>query len=100
MIAHLQAATGNIVQIQNNVVDVKFRVSETPAEFTLLEVKQTGKQPLALEVQVVLGGGIVRTIALGCTKSLSTGMNATDTGTSNTSQVCNAQTHIASRLFR
>ena len=71
--------TGTISQIIGVVVDIHF--SETlPALFNAIEIQMTDKKTLVLEVQQHLGGGVVRTIAMGPTDGLSRGAEAADTG--------------------
>jgi F-type H+/Na+-transporting ATPase subunit beta len=67
-------ASGRIAQIMGPVVDVEF--SDTPpVVFTALQVGD-----LTLEVELILGNGRVRTIALGPTEGLSRGLEVTNTG--------------------
>lgn len=57
-------ATGKIVQVIGAVVDVEFPQDAVPRVYDALEV-MNGNENLVLEVQQQLGGGIVRTIAMG-----------------------------------
>ena len=62
-------ATGKIVQVIGAVVDVEFPQDAVPRVYDALEV-QNGNESLVLEVQQQLGGGIVRTIAMGSSDGL------------------------------
>lgn len=65
-------ATGKIVQVIGAVVDVEFPQDAVPRVYDALEV-QNGNERLVLEVQQQLGGGIVRTIAMGSSDGLRRG---------------------------
>lgn len=69
---------GTIAQIIGAVVDVRF-ADEIPSMLNALTV-QNGGTTLVLEVAQHLGGGIVRTIAMGSTDGLVRGVEVTDTG--------------------
>src|ERR1051325_1103770 len=60
---------GHICAIRGPVVDVAFPPGEMPHLLEALKVA-TGQQTLILEVQLLLGGGIARTVALGHTDGL------------------------------
>ena len=66
-------ATGKIVQVIGAVVDVEFPQDAVPRVYDALEV-QNGNERLVLEVQQQLGGGIVRTIAMGSSDGLRRGL--------------------------
>ena len=70
-------ATGKIVQIIGAVVDVEFPQDAVPKVYSALEV-QNGDARLVLEVQQQLGGGVVRTIAMGTSDGLKRGLNVND----------------------
>ncbi|MDU2480130.1 MAG: F0F1 ATP synthase subunit beta [Klebsiella sp.] len=70
-------ATGKIVQVIGAVVDVEFPQDAVPRVYEALEV-QNGKEVLVLEVQQQLGGGIVRTIAMGSSDGLRRGLEVKD----------------------
>ncbi len=70
-------ATGKIVQVIGAVVDVEFPQDAVPRVYDALEV-QNGNETLVLEVQQQLGGGIVRTIAMGSSDGLRRGLPVTD----------------------
>lgn len=66
-----------IIQIIGPVVDVEFQEETMPSLGNALEVQ---KKNLILEIQQYLGGGVVRTLAMGPTEGLKRGDEATDTG--------------------
>jgi F-type H+-transporting ATPase subunit beta len=70
-------SSGKIVQIIGAVIDVEFPRGEVPKVYEALIVDN---QNLTLEVQQQLGDGIVRTIAMGVSDGLTSGMVATNTG--------------------
>lgn len=72
-------ATGKIVQIIGAVVDVAFSQESVPKVYDALNVKREGER-LVLEVQQQLGGGIVRTIAMGSSDGLRRGLEVENTG--------------------
>ncbi|EOD78143.1 ATP synthase F0F1 subunit beta [Grimontia sp. AD028] len=72
-------ATGKIVQIIGAVVDVEFPQESVPQVYDALNVKREGER-LVLEVQQQLGGGIVRTIAMGSSDGLRRGLEVENTG--------------------
>ncbi|WP_325891273.1 F0F1 ATP synthase subunit beta [Grimontia sp. NTOU-MAR1] len=72
-------ATGKIVQIIGAVVDVEFLQESVPQVYDALNVKREGER-LVLEVQQQLGGGIVRTIAMGSSDGLRRGLEVENTG--------------------
>ncbi|MDD3647934.1 MAG: F0F1 ATP synthase subunit beta [Candidatus Dojkabacteria bacterium] len=71
---------GLIRTIRGVVIDVEFPDDELPAIFEALEVKRSDESRLILEVQQFLGGGMVRTIAMGPTDGLRREMTVTATG--------------------
>jgi F-type H+-transporting ATPase subunit beta len=72
-------ATGKISAIRGVVVDVDFAENEIPEIFEALEV-DVAEGRLILEVQQHLGGGLVRTVAMGSTDGLPRGINVRATG--------------------
>jgi len=70
-------ATGKIVQVIGAVVDVEFPQDAVPQVYSALEVKN-GDARLVLEVQQQLGGGVVRTIAMGASDGLKRSLEVTD----------------------
>ena len=72
-------ATGKISAIRGVVVDVNFADEEIPEIYEALNVAvDEGK--LVLEVQQHLGGGLVRTVAMGSTDGLPRGLDVVATG--------------------
>ncbi|WP_266180237.1 F0F1 ATP synthase subunit beta [Dyella humicola] len=68
---------GKVVQIIGAVIDVEFPRDQVPQVYDALKIDGTD---ITLEVQQVLGDGIVRTIALGSTGGLKRGLVARNTG--------------------
>lgn len=68
---------GTIAQILGNVVDVEFVEGQLPAIFEALRVPLgEGQEDLILEVQMHLGGNMVRTVAMDTTDGLRRGVAA------------------------
>lgn len=72
-------ATGKISAIRGVVVDVDFAEEEIPEIYEALNVAAEAGQ-LVLEVQQHLGGGLVRTVAMGSTDGLPRGLDVVATG--------------------
>lgn len=72
-------ATGKISAIRGVVVDVEFSEQELPEIFEALNV-QGASGNLVLEVQQHLGGGMVRSVAMGSTDGLPRGLAVESTG--------------------
>jgi len=70
---------GNVVQVIGAVVDVEFPQDSVPKVYDALKVTNEGYH-LVLEVQQQLGGGVVRTIAMGSSDGLRRGLNVENTG--------------------
>ena len=68
---------GKIVQIIGAVVDVEFPRDTIPRVYDALKLDANG---LTLEVQQLLGDGVVRTIAMGSSDGLKRGMTVSNTG--------------------
>jgi len=68
---------GKVVQIIGAVIDVEFPRDQVPQVYDALKIDGT---EITLEVQQVLGDGVVRTIALGSTEGLKRGLAARNTG--------------------
>ncbi|EAR22943.1 F0F1 ATP synthase subunit beta [Nitrococcus mobilis] len=68
---------GNVVQIIGAVVDVEFPYEAVPKVYDALLIDG---QELTLEVQHQIGGGVVRTIAMGSTDGLRRGVKVSNTG--------------------
>jgi len=73
-------STGKVVQIIGAVVDVEFPQDAVPQVYDALNVTEGKLEGLVLEVQQQLGGGVVRTIAMGTSDGLSRGLNVINTG--------------------
>ena len=61
---------GKVVQIIGAVVDIEFPQEAVPRVYDALRVTEGDLSGLTLEVQQQLGGGVVRTIAMGTTDGL------------------------------
>ena len=68
---------GKIVQVIGAVVDVEFPRDAIPHVYDALKLDEDG---LTLEVQQLLGDGVVRTIAMGSSDGLKRGMSVSNTG--------------------
>ena len=68
---------GKIVQIIGAVVDVEFPRNAIPKVYDALKLVEGD---LTLEVQQLLGDGVVRTIAMGSSDGLKRGLAVTNTG--------------------
>lgn len=68
---------GKIVQIIGAVVDVEFPRDMIPRVYDTLKLDENG---LTLEVQQLLGDGVVRAIAMGSSDGLKRGMTVSNTG--------------------
>ncbi|MCF7520596.1 F0F1 ATP synthase subunit beta [Neisseria sp. ZJ106] len=68
---------GKIVQVIGAVVDVEFPRDAIPRVYDALKLDENG---LTLEVQQLLGDGVVRTIAMGSSDGLKRGMAVSNTG--------------------
>ncbi|WP_298444616.1 F0F1 ATP synthase subunit beta [uncultured Ferrimonas sp.] len=73
-------STGTVVQVIGAVVDVEFPQDSVPQVYDALNVATEGASKLVLEVQQQLGGGVVRTIAMGASEGLRRGLVVTNTG--------------------
>ncbi|PCI60486.1 MAG: F0F1 ATP synthase subunit beta [Gammaproteobacteria bacterium] len=73
-------STGKVVQIIGAVVDVEFPQDSVPQVYHALKVTEGNLAGLVLEVQQQLGGGVVRTIAMGTSDGLQRGLNVENTG--------------------
>ena len=71
------ASLGKVVEVIGAVVDVEFPHDSVPKVFDALSVKS---ENLVLETQQQLGGGVVRTIAMGSTDGLRRGLDVLNTG--------------------
>ena len=73
-------ASGRITEIKGGVVDVKFAVGNLPNIYDALVVKNDSGADLVLEVEIHLGEGEVRCVAMGPTPGLKRGMPVIATG--------------------
>ncbi len=73
-------STGKVVQIIGAVVDVEFPQDAVPQVYDALNITEGDLDGLVLEVQQQLGGGVVRTIAMGTSDGLRRGLNVVNTG--------------------
>ncbi|GHE96174.1 F0F1 ATP synthase subunit beta [Thalassotalea profundi] len=73
-------STGKVVQIIGAVVDVEFPQNAVPQVYDALNITEGDLSGLVLEVQQQLGGGVVRTIAMGSSDGLRRGLNVVNTG--------------------
>ncbi|RUO28746.1 F0F1 ATP synthase subunit beta [Aliidiomarina sanyensis] len=71
---------GKVVQIIGAVVDIEFPQTSVPKIYDALRIASGDLKGLTLEVQQQLGGGVVRTIALGTTDGLRRGVSVENTG--------------------
>ena len=74
---------GKLIQVVGSVFDAKFSPEEVPAVHNAIEIQgnfRDGQRSLFGEVQLHLGGGKIRAIALGSTLGLRRGMDVIDTG--------------------
>jgi len=75
-------SAGKVVQIIGAVVDIEFPQDAVPRVYDALKVTEGKLSGLILEVQQQLGGGVVRTIAMGSSDGLQRGLNVENTGES------------------
>jgi F-type H+-transporting ATPase subunit beta len=73
-------AKGKITEIKGGVVDVEFPLEDLPEIYDSLEVERETGEILVLEVEVNLGEGEVRCVAMGTTDGLRRGMPVRGTG--------------------
>ncbi|MFT4653744.1 MAG: F-type H+-transporting ATPase subunit beta [Kangiellaceae bacterium] len=71
---------GKVVQIIGAVVDIEFPQNSVPRVYDALRVTTGDLTGLTLEVQQQLGGGVVRTIAMGSTDGLRRNLMVESTG--------------------
>src|SRR3989338_9645180 len=70
---------GKVAQVRGVIVDVQFEPENTPMVYEALEITNN-KSKLILEVQAIIGDGMVKTIAMGTTYGLSRGVEVTSLG--------------------
>lgn len=73
-------ASGWITEIKGGVVDAQFPVENLPNIYDALVVKTDSGEDLVLEVEIQLGEGEVRCVAMGPTPGLRRGMEVVGTG--------------------
>ena len=74
-------STGTVVQVIGAVVDVEFPQDAVPQVYDALKITGEGAcNGLVLEVQQQLGGGVVRTIAMGSSDGLRRGLEVVNSG--------------------
>ncbi|QDP02822.1 F0F1 ATP synthase subunit beta [Thalassotalea sp. PS06] len=73
-------SAGNIVSVIGAVVDVEFPQNAVPQVYDALTITEGDLAGRVLEVQQQLGGGVVRTIAMGSSDGLRRGLNVENTG--------------------
>ena len=71
---------GKVVQVLGNVVDVAFPEGDLPDIFEAIRIEREGQEDLILEVELLLGEGEVRCVAMDSTDGLARGMTAYATG--------------------
>ncbi len=72
-------STGKVVQIIGAVVDVEFPQDAVPQVYHAVKITEGDLEGLVLEVQQQLGGGVVRTIAMGSSDGLRRGLKVVNT---------------------
>ena len=86
---HQEGGVGTIVEIKGPVVDVRFPPGEIPEIFNALSVQLKSNEDedeegedeeLVLEVQLLLGDDMVRTVAMSSTDGVRRGLDVRDTG--------------------
>ncbi|WP_371375445.1 F0F1 ATP synthase subunit beta [Thalassotalea aquiviva] len=73
-------SAGKIVSVIGAVVDVEFPQNAVPQVYDALNITEGDLAGRVLEVQQQLGGGVVRTIAMGSSDGLRRGLNVVNTG--------------------
>ncbi len=71
---------GKIKQIMGVVVDIEFEEGHLPGLYQALEIDRGKDGKLVFEVELHLGGGVVRAVALDTTDGLVRGQEVADTG--------------------
>lgn len=75
-------AEGKIISIRGVVVDVQFPEDQTPSIYDALHIEDKKLGSITLEVEAVIGPGLVRTVALTDVYGLQRGATVTNTGKS------------------
>ena len=73
-------AEGKIISIRNVVVDVQFNQGDTPKIYDALTLEDKDLGQITLEVQAIIGAGVVRALAMGNVYGMSRGMKVINTG--------------------
>ncbi|QBY04401.1 F0F1 ATP synthase subunit beta [Thalassotalea sp. HSM 43] len=73
-------SAGKIVSVIGAVVDVEFPQNAVPQVYDALNITEGDLAGRVLEVQQQLGGGVVRTIAMGSSDGLRRGLNVENSG--------------------
>lgn len=73
---------GKIIAIRNVVIDIEFPEGKTPAVYDALVVENKLIGKLTLEVEAILGEGLVRSVAMGDVYGLRRGMKVVNLGKS------------------
>lgn len=76
----MKKATGEIVQVNGSVIDVRFPQEDLPAIYEALEILRPDQDFLTIEVEILLDHSIARCIAMGVTDGLRRGMAVRRTG--------------------
>jgi len=71
---------GKIVSVRGVVIDVLFDPKETPKIYDALTIESEKVDQLILEVEAIIGDGLVRCVAMGNTFGLRRGMSVKNTG--------------------
>lgn len=71
---------GKVISVRGVVVDVKFPENETPRIYDALVIKEKDVPKLTLEVEAIMGNGIVRALAMGNVYGLRRGAAVYNTG--------------------
>ena len=71
---------GKIVSVRGVVIDVLFDSNETPKIYDALTIENEKVDQLILEVEAIIGDGLVRCVAMGNTFGLRRGMSVKNTG--------------------
>ncbi|NTU47045.1 F0F1 ATP synthase subunit beta [Candidatus Roizmanbacteria bacterium] len=73
-------AEGKIISIRGVVVDVKFKPEDTPKIYDALVIEKNDSERIVLEVEAIIGAGIVRTVVMGSVDGLKRGTKVTNSG--------------------
>lgn len=72
--------TGKVIAVRGVVVDIQFDEAETPKIYDALLIKDRALGDLTLEVEAILGDGVVRAVAMGNVFGLRRGIEVLNTG--------------------